>query len=43
MASLFGKYRLKELAAKINTEDVQEYIDLIQTWHSDLEIKTVEQ
>lgn len=35
MASLFGKHRLKELVAKINTEDVQEYIDLIQTWHKD--------
>lgn len=35
MASLFGKHRLKELAGKINTEDVQEYIDLVQTWHKD--------
>lgn len=35
MASLFGKHRLRDLAAKINTEDVQEYIDLIQTWHKD--------
>ena len=35
MASLFGKHRLRQLAAKINTEDVQEYIELVQTWHKD--------
>jgi len=35
MASLFGKHRIRELAERINTEDVQEYIDLVKTWHED--------
>ncbi len=35
MASLFGKHRLKALAETVNTAEVQEYIDLIQTWHKD--------
>lgn len=35
MASLFGKHRIRELAERINTEDIQECIDLVKTWHDD--------
>ncbi len=35
MANLFGKNRLRELAQQIKTEDVQVFIDLVQTWHKD--------
>jgi type I restriction-modification system DNA methylase subunit len=35
MASLFGKHRIKELAETIKTEEVQEFIELVKTWHND--------
>jgi tRNA1(Val) A37 N6-methylase TrmN6 len=35
MASLFGKNRLRELAQKINTDDVRDEIAIVQTWCDD--------
>lgn len=35
MASLFGKHRIKELAEMVNTEEIQDFIELIKTWQND--------
>lgn len=35
MANLFGKNRLRELAKQVKTEDVQDYIEIVKTWHKD--------
>jgi len=35
MASLFGKHRIKELAETVKTEEIQEFIELVKTWHHD--------
>ncbi len=35
MANLFGKNRLRELAKLVKTEDVQDYIEIVKTWHKD--------
>lgn len=35
MANLFGKNYLREKAKQINTKDIQEYIDIVLTWHND--------
>ncbi len=35
MANLFGKNRLRELAQQVKTENVQDYIALVKTWHKD--------
>ena len=35
MANLFGKNRLREQAQQVKTEDIQDFIALIKTWHKD--------
>jgi type I restriction-modification system DNA methylase subunit len=35
MANLFGKNRLCELAHQVKTEDIQDYIVIVKTWHND--------
>lgn len=35
MASLFGKNKLREVAQKIQTEEVQPYIEIVREWHND--------
>jgi hypothetical protein len=35
MAKLFGKNKLREVADKISTEEIQDYLSIIQKWHRD--------
>jgi len=35
MASLFGKNKLREIATKLRTSDLEEKIALVKTWHND--------
>jgi len=35
MAGLFGKNKLKEMAQKVATDDVMQYIEILKTWHKD--------
>lgn len=35
MASLFGKNKLREVAQKIQTEEIQSYLDIVREWHHD--------
>ena len=35
MASLFGKNKLREIATKLQTSDLEEKIALVKTWHND--------
>ncbi|MDZ7786184.1 MAG: TaqI-like C-terminal specificity domain-containing protein [Candidatus Saccharibacteria bacterium] len=35
MANLFGKNRLSEKAAEINTDEIIDFIEIVKTWHAD--------
>ena len=35
MASLFGKNKLREIASRLNTPDIEEKISIVKTWHND--------
>ncbi|HRN97518.1 MAG TPA: N-6 DNA methylase [Candidatus Saccharibacteria bacterium] len=35
MASLFGKNKLREVASKLQTSDIEKFIEIIETWHND--------
>ena len=35
MANLFGKNKLRDIASKLDTDELQDKIDIIKTWHHD--------
>jgi hypothetical protein len=35
MASLFGKNKLREIATKLQTSDLNDKIAIVKTWHND--------
>lgn len=41
MANLFGKNRLREVAQQINTDDVSDFIAIVQTWRTDYHTGTL--